>query len=158
MPTSYSLGEAFEHGQSYVALSRVRGLEGLLLRAFDKKKLTAHPKVLKYYKQLDPSFDASSTDGDDELRKFIETTTKKPVRKCAASNYNSNNYSIVSNKRNSSAKLKPLWLNAKDSRESLTFDVPTNSSATNSHSERVGKGWKRNRKRRKIMGRDVGGT
>jgi len=67
-----NLAEAFEHGQSYVALSRVTSLDGLLLRDFNKSKIRAHPKVLKYYKKIDPSFDEYTQDGDDDLKTFVE--------------------------------------------------------------------------------------
>ena len=52
-----TLGEAimdigkniFEYGQSYVALSRVKTLEGLYLTSFDFRKIVANPKVKKFY-------------------------------------------------------------------------------------------------------------
>lgn len=67
-----NLAEAFEHGQSYVALSRVTCLDGLLLRDFKASKINAHPKVLSYYKRIDSEFDIPTTDGNDELRTFLE--------------------------------------------------------------------------------------
>lgn len=39
----------FEYGQSYVALSRVKSLEGLYLTSFDYTKIMANPKVKKFY-------------------------------------------------------------------------------------------------------------
>ena len=39
----------FESGQSYVALSRVRSLEGLYLTSFDPTKIKANEKVKRYY-------------------------------------------------------------------------------------------------------------
>ena len=44
-----SLRNVFECGQMYVALSRVRGLEGLSLRDVDWSKCRAHPKVLAWH-------------------------------------------------------------------------------------------------------------
>ena len=42
----------FECGQTYVALSRVKSLEGLYLRAFDPQKIKIHRKVQQFYKTL----------------------------------------------------------------------------------------------------------
>ena len=39
----------FEYGQTYVALSRVRSLDGLYLRSFDYTKISANPKVKRFY-------------------------------------------------------------------------------------------------------------
>ena len=39
----------FEYGQSYVALSRVRTLGGLSLSSFDFTRISANPKVIKFY-------------------------------------------------------------------------------------------------------------
>ena len=42
----------FEYGQTYVALSRVKNLEGLYLTGFNPQKIKAHPKVKEYYDKL----------------------------------------------------------------------------------------------------------
>ena len=42
----------FEYGQVYVALSRVKTLEGLYLTSFDRFKIKANPKVTAYYDSL----------------------------------------------------------------------------------------------------------
>jgi ATP-dependent DNA helicase PIF1 len=39
----------FEFGQTYVALSRVKTLEGLYLANFDPRKIRANPKVKRFY-------------------------------------------------------------------------------------------------------------
>ncbi len=42
------LSSAFEYGQGYVALSRVRSLEGLTIGGFNKRSLEVHPIVSEY--------------------------------------------------------------------------------------------------------------
>jgi ATP-dependent DNA helicase PIF1 len=43
----------WEYGQAYVALSRVRSLDGLYVFAFDKRAVKAHPVVRAFYRRLD---------------------------------------------------------------------------------------------------------
>ena len=50
------LSQAFEYGQGYVALSRVRSLEGLYLAGFNDKALMLHPDVIR----ADATFRAKS--------------------------------------------------------------------------------------------------
>jgi ATP-dependent DNA helicase PIF1 len=42
----------FECGQTYVALSRVKSLEGLYLTSFDARKIRIHKKVQEFYQAL----------------------------------------------------------------------------------------------------------
>ena len=42
----------FEYGQTYVALSRVKSLSGLYLTKVNTKKIRAHPKVVRFYNEL----------------------------------------------------------------------------------------------------------
>ena len=48
-----SLGEVFECGQAYVALSRVSAMEGLKLKGFNPKCVKAHPRVIEFYGNMD---------------------------------------------------------------------------------------------------------
>jgi ATP-dependent DNA helicase PIF1 len=42
----------FEYGQTYVALSRIKSLDGLYLSAFKADKIKANPKVTKFYQAI----------------------------------------------------------------------------------------------------------
>lgn len=42
----------FAEGQTYVALSRVRSLEGLFLKSLNKNKIKVNPKVVEFYSQF----------------------------------------------------------------------------------------------------------
>jgi ATP-dependent DNA helicase PIF1 len=45
-------GGIFECGQTYVALSRLRSMEGLYLKSFDPAKIIIHKKVREFYENL----------------------------------------------------------------------------------------------------------
>jgi len=47
-----NLSRAFDYGMVYVALSRVRRLEGLHLSGFDPRKIRVHEKVAAFYDDL----------------------------------------------------------------------------------------------------------
>lgn len=58
------LSKAFEYGMVYVALSRVRSLEGLQLTGFNPWKIKAHPKVIKFYERFTEENDDSGIPTD----------------------------------------------------------------------------------------------
>jgi hypothetical protein len=67
------LSQTFEFGQGYVALSRVRALEGLYLEGFNDKALMLHPDIIR----ADATFRAKS----DAARRRIMTIPKEDREK-----------------------------------------------------------------------------
>ncbi|KAL6134934.1 hypothetical protein ACLB2K_067162 [Fragaria x ananassa] len=59
------LSKAFENGMVYVALSRVRSLEGLYLSGFNRRKIMVHPKVLLFYRSLSGGVAQEEKDDND---------------------------------------------------------------------------------------------
>jgi ATP-dependent DNA helicase PIF1 len=53
------LSQAFEYGQGYVALSRVRSLDGLYLSGFNQRALEVHPAILERDAQFKQSSNAA---------------------------------------------------------------------------------------------------
>jgi ATP-dependent DNA helicase PIF1 len=89
----------FEYGQTYVALSRIRSLEGLYLSDFQPQKIKANPKVQAFYDSILPlqitdiSTDIPSTDvllldkkTEDELSKLSVNNFQKYAYSAASAN------------------------------------------------------------------------
>jgi ATP-dependent exoDNAse (exonuclease V) alpha subunit len=65
------LGKAFEYGQGYVALSRVRSLQGIKLLGFNTDALMIHPLVL----EEDKNFQARSQ----KIQEYLNKKTEKEL-------------------------------------------------------------------------------
>lgn len=50
-----NMDRIFDYGQAYVALSRTRTLEGLILRGFNHNLIAANDEVIDFYKQIENS-------------------------------------------------------------------------------------------------------
>lgn len=68
------LGDAFEPGMGYVALSRVRSLKGLKLMNLNEMALKVHPKIL----QQDIIFKSHSAD----RVQYLQSLSEKEIAKC----------------------------------------------------------------------------
>lgn len=67
------LGKAFEYGQGYVALSRVRTLDGLKLLGFNANALMVHPKIL----EIDKKFRSRS----EQILEYLNKKTDEEMKK-----------------------------------------------------------------------------
>ena len=63
----------FECGQTYVALSRVKSLEGLYLTSFDASKIKVSRKVQEFYASI------SETKGEEKVVDTTVTVTAVPI-------------------------------------------------------------------------------
>lgn len=78
------LSNCFEYGQVYVALSRMKSLEGLRLQSFDSRCVKAHSRVLQYYRSLSmdtipPPFCLGSPDAEISALQ-VQTSTSSSSR------------------------------------------------------------------------------
>jgi ATP-dependent DNA helicase PIF1 len=70
----------FECGQTYVALSRVKSLEGLYLTSFDASRIKVSRKVQEFYASISDIKDKSVTKGEDKsLETALITVTAVPI-------------------------------------------------------------------------------
>ncbi len=81
------LSSVFEHGQGYVALSRVRRLEGLHLLGWNKRAFEVHPEVL----EQDGHFRANSQEAENSFAKLDKSELEKMhqsfIKACGGSNH-----------------------------------------------------------------------
>jgi very-short-patch-repair endonuclease/nucleoside-triphosphatase THEP1 len=77
-----NLGDTFEYGQGYVALSRVRSLEGLYLKSYNAKSLRVSEHISEFDEKIrkDSRFIQEKFQNAD--KKKLEETQKKFISKC----------------------------------------------------------------------------
>jgi ATP-dependent DNA helicase PIF1 len=73
-----SLSKVFESGQSYVALSRAKNLEGLRVLDFDKKCVRADPDVLRFYHRMSLRKKMMAGSMEQESAMKQQTSIKRP--------------------------------------------------------------------------------
>lgn len=71
--------DVFAYGQTYVALSRIRSLEGLYLSCFDPKKVKANPKVKEFYESI-PENEYTTTNIFNDFKHEEELPRSKDIK------------------------------------------------------------------------------
>ena len=91
----------FECGQTYVALSRVKSLDGLYLTSFDVSRIRINKKVKIFYEELKLYFD-SSTNNCEIYVPLVITESESLIQEINnnINNNNSNNNSNNTNNNN----------------------------------------------------------
>ena len=74
------LGNAiFEYGQTYVALSRIRTLDGLYLSSFMPNKIKANPKVVEFYESFHKEMKSMTKDMTKDMTKEMTKDMTKEM-------------------------------------------------------------------------------
>lgn len=73
--STISLQGAFDYGQAYVALSRIRSLEGLELTSISKHCVKTHPDVVRFYEELEETRECTDV-GEDV---YVSNTNTHPI-------------------------------------------------------------------------------
>ncbi len=112
------LGDAFEPGMGYVALSRVRSLSGLKLMNLNNMALTVHPKILLQ----DKIFQNKSVAVVDYLKTLSENKIIEHQQKVLAMRFEGNKAKIKNNK-NKSTKIPTHITTLEMLKENLSIEL-----------------------------------
>lgn len=97
------LGDAFEPGMGYVALSRVRSLSGLKLMNLNEMALTVHPKIL----QQDKVFKDSSDTTVKYLQTLSKTEKTQHHKKMLSGRFGAGKIKVIDKPKNNITKKTP---------------------------------------------------
>jgi Sec-independent protein translocase protein TatA len=93
------LGNAiFEYGQTYVALSRIRTLDGLYLSSFMPNKIKANPKVVEFYESFCKEMKSMTEDMTKEMTKDMTKDMSKDMTKDMETNTPENHQDYATKK------------------------------------------------------------
>ena len=98
------------YGQVYVALSRVRSLTGLCILNFDPNRIRCHPKVIRYY---------------EDLEKEIIERNKQNIIDSSVSNNNFIDFTINKEHVNQTVSIKKVIKKSKEELKSRQFNIQT---------------------------------
>lgn len=98
------LGDAFEPGMGYVALSRVRSLNGLKLMNLNEMALKVHPKILKH----DVIFKECSVNSVEYLSEFSEEELTKCHQQTLLQRFGGSAVKLAKNKKEKKKKEKKV--------------------------------------------------
>ena len=104
------------YGQVYVALSRVRSLAGLCILNFDPNRIRCHPKVIRYY---------------EDLEKEIIERNKQDVIDSSKSNINTIDFTINKDHPNQPGPIKKVIKKSKEELKTRQFNIQTFFSPSN---------------------------
>jgi ATP-dependent exoDNAse (exonuclease V) alpha subunit len=115
------LGDAFEPGMGYVALSRVRSLTGLKLMNLNEMALKVHPKVLQH----DQIFKDNSLTVLKHLHTLSEKEIKQSQKETLVKRFEGSTTKIISKERNNTRKdLIPTHITTLDLlKENLSIEL-----------------------------------
>ncbi len=112
------LREAFEYGQGYVALSRVRSFSGLSLLGYNARALEVHPEVAS----VDSQFKEASLKAENSLDKIVEAEQMKLEHNFIHACGGSVDPSKVKKKKSKSGKISVAKVSTYDQTLSLCKD------------------------------------